>query len=165
VITVCKIIFRFFHVLFCFHRIVSCHQRDVAVASNRKEMMMHFLLLELETVGNIRFEEGNSSEPWYHIYVYKICCINPGFMIINPGCRISDLHCFLLPLSGSRLVMIFCYLVFVCGIINLSTSLALRSIKLSGFITVPCGNAFRTKWSLCFADRSLHPSHSESVRC
>ncbi|XP_039527778.1 leucine-rich repeat-containing protein 9 isoform X3 [Pimephales promelas] len=44
---------------------VSCHQRDVAVASNRKEMMMHFLLLELETVGNIRFEEGNSSEPWF----------------------------------------------------------------------------------------------------
>ncbi|KAK7148433.1 hypothetical protein R3I93_012688 [Phoxinus phoxinus] len=45
--------------------ILSCHQCDVAVASDRKEMMMHFLLLELETVGNIRFEEGNSSEPWF----------------------------------------------------------------------------------------------------
>lgn len=157
-ITVCMIIFRFciVCVLFCFLRIVSCHQRDVAVASDRKEMMMHFLLLELETVGNIRFEEGNSSEPWY--------CIQ-DLLYKYSTCRITDLYCFLIPLSGSHPVTIFCYLVSVCGIINLSTSLALRSIKLSVFITVPCGNASKTKCSLCFADMSLHPSHSESVRC
>ncbi|ROL49635.1 Leucine-rich repeat-containing protein 9 [Anabarilius grahami] len=45
--------------------VVSCHQHNVALASDRKEMMVHFLLLELETVGNIRFEEGNTSEPWF----------------------------------------------------------------------------------------------------
>ncbi|XP_067277190.1 leucine-rich repeat-containing protein 9 isoform X1 [Pseudorasbora parva] len=45
--------------------VMSCHQRNVALASDRKEMMVHFLLLELETVGNIRFEEGNTSEPWF----------------------------------------------------------------------------------------------------
>ncbi|XP_051504244.1 leucine-rich repeat-containing protein 9 [Myxocyprinus asiaticus] len=43
----------------------ACHQCDVALASDRKQMMVHFLLLELETVGNIRFEEGNTSEPWF----------------------------------------------------------------------------------------------------
>uniref|UniRef100_A0A674DX66 Leucine rich repeat containing 9 n=1 Tax=Salmo trutta TaxID=8032 RepID=A0A674DX66_SALTR len=36
---------------------------------NRKleenEMMVYFLLMELETVGNIRFEEGCSTDPWF----------------------------------------------------------------------------------------------------
>ncbi|XP_050982867.1 leucine-rich repeat-containing protein 9 [Labeo rohita] len=41
------------------------HQHDVALASDRRDMMVHFLLLELETVGNIRFEEGNTGEPWF----------------------------------------------------------------------------------------------------
>lgn len=56
---------------------------------------MHFLLLELETVGNIRFEEGNSSEPWYHIHVYKICCINTqhaGLLICTVSCFLSQVH-------------------------------------------------------------------------
>ncbi|XP_073775247.1 leucine-rich repeat-containing protein 9 isoform X2 [Danio rerio] len=43
----------------------SCHQHNVTLASNRKEMMVHFLLLELETVGNIRFEEGNTGDLWF----------------------------------------------------------------------------------------------------
>uniref|UniRef100_A0A8C2F4X0 Leucine rich repeat containing 9 n=1 Tax=Cyprinus carpio TaxID=7962 RepID=A0A8C2F4X0_CYPCA len=43
----------------------ACHQQNVALASDRRDMMVCFLLLELETVGNIRFEEGNTSEPWF----------------------------------------------------------------------------------------------------
>ncbi|XP_041710981.1 leucine-rich repeat-containing protein 9 isoform X1 [Coregonus clupeaformis] len=45
--------------------IESWYQRDLAQATNRNEMMVHFLLMELETVGNIRFEEGCSTDPWF----------------------------------------------------------------------------------------------------
>ncbi|KAK2853136.1 hypothetical protein Q7C36_008337 [Tachysurus vachellii] len=40
-------------------------QQDVAMASDRKDMSVHFLVMELETVGNIRFEEGNTSHVWF----------------------------------------------------------------------------------------------------
>ncbi|MCJ8731078.1 hypothetical protein PDJAM_G00191760 [Pangasius djambal] len=40
-------------------------QQDVAMASDRKDMSIHFLVMELETVGNIRFEEGNTSHAWF----------------------------------------------------------------------------------------------------
>ncbi|XP_037394804.1 leucine-rich repeat-containing protein 9 [Pygocentrus nattereri] len=43
----------------------ACFQRDVTQASDRKELMTHFLVMELETVGNIRFEEGNTSDAWF----------------------------------------------------------------------------------------------------
>ncbi|XP_056616186.1 leucine-rich repeat-containing protein 9 isoform X3 [Triplophysa dalaica] len=46
-------------------KLEACYQRDLALASDRKEMMVHLLLLELETVGNIRFEEGNTNDPWF----------------------------------------------------------------------------------------------------
>lgn len=39
-------------------------QQDLAMASDRKDMSIQFLLMELETVGNIRFEEGNTSHAW-----------------------------------------------------------------------------------------------------
>nr|ARS01405.1 leucine-rich repeat-containing protein 9-like protein [Oncorhynchus nerka] len=45
--------------------IESWYQRDLAQATKRNEMMVHFLLMELETVGNIRFEEGCSTDPWF----------------------------------------------------------------------------------------------------
>uniref|UniRef100_A0A4W5RBJ4 Leucine rich repeat containing 9 n=1 Tax=Hucho hucho TaxID=62062 RepID=A0A4W5RBJ4_9TELE len=45
--------------------IESWYQRDLAQATNRNEMMVYFLLMELETVGNIRFEEGCSTDPWF----------------------------------------------------------------------------------------------------
>uniref|UniRef100_A0A673J9S6 Leucine rich repeat containing 9 n=1 Tax=Sinocyclocheilus rhinocerous TaxID=307959 RepID=A0A673J9S6_9TELE len=43
----------------------ACHQHNVALASDRRDITVHFLLLELETVGSIRFEEGNTGEPWF----------------------------------------------------------------------------------------------------
>lgn len=93
---VCMIIVRFCMSVFCFFlRVVSCHQHNVALASDRKEMMVHFLLLELETVGNIRFEEGNTSEPWYPIYVHKICCTNTQharLLICIVICFLSQVH-------------------------------------------------------------------------
>uniref|UniRef100_A0A8C7HM58 Leucine rich repeat containing 9 n=1 Tax=Oncorhynchus kisutch TaxID=8019 RepID=A0A8C7HM58_ONCKI len=45
--------------------IESWYQRDLAQATKRNEMMVYFLLMELETVGNIRFEEGCSTDPWF----------------------------------------------------------------------------------------------------
>ncbi|TRY55271.1 hypothetical protein DNTS_015750, partial [Danionella cerebrum] len=45
--------------------IESRHHHNVALASNKKDVMVNFLLLELETVGNIRFEEGNTGDPWF----------------------------------------------------------------------------------------------------
>ncbi|XP_035243517.1 leucine-rich repeat-containing protein 9 isoform X2 [Anguilla anguilla] len=41
------------------------HQQSLTLATERKELMVHFLLMELETVGNIRFEEGSPSDPWF----------------------------------------------------------------------------------------------------
>ncbi|XP_041928695.1 leucine-rich repeat-containing protein 9 [Alosa sapidissima] len=41
------------------------HRREVKLATDRKEMTEHFLVLELETVGNIRFEEGSTSDTWF----------------------------------------------------------------------------------------------------
>ncbi|KAI4885617.1 hypothetical protein NFI96_019058, partial [Prochilodus magdalenae] len=43
----------------------ACFQRDVTQASDRKELIVQFLVMELETVGNIRFEEGNTSDAWF----------------------------------------------------------------------------------------------------
>uniref|UniRef100_A0A8C2F6D9 Leucine rich repeat containing 9 n=1 Tax=Cyprinus carpio TaxID=7962 RepID=A0A8C2F6D9_CYPCA len=60
----CIYVFLFVCFFFCL-RVEACHQQNVALASDRRDMMVCFLLLELETVGNIRFEEGNTSEPWF----------------------------------------------------------------------------------------------------
>lgn len=83
-----------FHVIHVFlHlRVESCHQHNVTLASNRKEMMVHFLLLELETVGNIRFEEGNTGDPWYYFYLYEICFTK------THGRLLICMYCFLHPL-------------------------------------------------------------------
>ncbi|KAL0969049.1 hypothetical protein UPYG_G00222010 [Umbra pygmaea] len=45
--------------------IESWYQRDLALATNRNELIIHFLLTELETVGNIWFEEGSNTDPWF----------------------------------------------------------------------------------------------------
>ncbi|XP_053357223.1 leucine-rich repeat-containing protein 9 [Clarias gariepinus] len=42
-----------------------CFQQGVAMETDRKDMLIHFLVMELETVGNIRFEEGNTSHTWF----------------------------------------------------------------------------------------------------
>ncbi|XP_066535622.1 leucine-rich repeat-containing protein 9 [Hoplias malabaricus] len=62
------------------HRVAeveACFQQDVAQASAWKELMIHFLLMELETVGNIRFEEGTTSDSWfntcYDLLISRFC--------------------------------------------------------------------------------------------
>ncbi|XP_042565653.1 leucine-rich repeat-containing protein 9 [Clupea harengus] len=40
-------------------------KRELTLATDRKKMMEHFLVLELETVGNIRLEEGRASDTWF----------------------------------------------------------------------------------------------------
>ncbi|KAJ8411732.1 hypothetical protein AAFF_G00153700 [Aldrovandia affinis] len=42
------------------------HQHHLALTTEKKEKMVHFLLMELETVGNIRFEEGSPADPWFN---------------------------------------------------------------------------------------------------
>ncbi len=86
---------------FCL-RVEACHQHNVALASDRRDMMVHFLLLELETVGNIRFEEGNTGEPWYHMYACKIFCTNSqhaGLLIYTVLCFLSQVHIMLRSLA------------------------------------------------------------------
>lgn len=46
-------------------RIECCYERDLGRATNRNEYTVQFLLIELESVGNIRLEEGCSTDPWY----------------------------------------------------------------------------------------------------
>ncbi|KAM3871256.1 leucine-rich repeat-containing protein 9 [Diretmus argenteus] len=41
------------------------YEQELSQAIYKKECMVHFLLMELETVGNIRFEEGCSTDPWF----------------------------------------------------------------------------------------------------
>ncbi|KAM6969606.1 leucine-rich repeat-containing protein 9 [Tautogolabrus adspersus] len=40
-------------------------QRDISQARNMMEYTVQFLLMELESVGNIRLEEGCSTDPWF----------------------------------------------------------------------------------------------------
>uniref|UniRef100_A0A8D3DYT0 Leucine rich repeat containing 9 n=1 Tax=Scophthalmus maximus TaxID=52904 RepID=A0A8D3DYT0_SCOMX len=48
------------------HEIEVCYQRDLAQATNMVDDTVHFLLMELESVGNIRLEEGCSTDPWFN---------------------------------------------------------------------------------------------------
>ncbi|XP_044023700.1 leucine-rich repeat-containing protein 9 isoform X2 [Siniperca chuatsi] len=45
--------------------IESWYERDLAQATNMMEYTVQFLLMELESVGNIRLEEGSSTDPWF----------------------------------------------------------------------------------------------------
>uniref|UniRef100_A0AAV2JHC5 Leucine-rich repeat-containing protein 9 n=1 Tax=Knipowitschia caucasica TaxID=637954 RepID=A0AAV2JHC5_KNICA len=47
------------------HKMESLHERDVAHVTNCMEYASRFLLIELESVGNIRFEEGCPMDPWF----------------------------------------------------------------------------------------------------
>ena len=58
----CKHIMRGLH-LCC--RIKAWYKQELYQATHRKECTVHFLLMELQTVGNIRFEEGSPTDPWY----------------------------------------------------------------------------------------------------
>lgn len=53
------------NISFSIHRIEVWYERDLARATNRMEYTVQFLLMELESVGNIRLEEGCSTDPWY----------------------------------------------------------------------------------------------------
>ncbi|XP_028251518.1 leucine-rich repeat-containing protein 9 [Parambassis ranga] len=49
--------------------IEAWYERGVALATNRTEYTVQFLLVELESVGNIRLEEGSATDPWF-----TFCC-------------------------------------------------------------------------------------------
>uniref|UniRef100_A0A9J8BPZ2 Leucine rich repeat containing 9 n=1 Tax=Cyprinus carpio carpio TaxID=630221 RepID=A0A9J8BPZ2_CYPCA len=105
----------------------------------RMDIMVHFLLLELETFTLRRETLANLGTT----------CMHARSVVKNTTCRITDLYYSLLPLSGSRHVAISCCLVSVCGIINLTTSLTLKSIESSRSITKPCGKRFQDKSARC----------------
>lgn len=48
-----------------FFRIEAWYAQDMAEATNMMQYTIQFLLMELESVGNIRLEEGCSTDPWY----------------------------------------------------------------------------------------------------
>ncbi|XP_035023864.2 leucine-rich repeat-containing protein 9 isoform X1 [Hippoglossus stenolepis] len=48
------------------NEIEACHERELAQATHMMEYTVQFLLMELETVGNIRLEEGGSTDPWFN---------------------------------------------------------------------------------------------------
>ncbi|XP_030628203.1 leucine-rich repeat-containing protein 9 [Chanos chanos] len=62
------------------NEVEASYQRELALATDRKELMVHFLLMELETVGNIRFEEGNTSDSWftccYDLLLSRFCALD-----------------------------------------------------------------------------------------
>uniref|UniRef100_A0A8C4ZDB9 Leucine rich repeat containing 9 n=1 Tax=Gadus morhua TaxID=8049 RepID=A0A8C4ZDB9_GADMO len=41
------------------------YKQELSQATHRKECTVHFLLMELQTVGNIRFEDGCPRDPWF----------------------------------------------------------------------------------------------------
>ncbi|XP_051237082.1 leucine-rich repeat-containing protein 9 isoform X1 [Dicentrarchus labrax] len=47
------------------NEIEAWYERDLAQATNMMEYTVQFLLMELESVGNIRLEEGCSTDPWF----------------------------------------------------------------------------------------------------
>lgn len=52
------------NVLSSIFRIEAWYECDLAQATNMMEYTVQFLLMELESVGNIRLEEGFSTDPW-----------------------------------------------------------------------------------------------------
>ena len=50
-------------------RIDQCHQESCEQVNNVSEMTVQRLLLELETGGNVRFEDGKPSDPWYSLLI------------------------------------------------------------------------------------------------
>uniref|UniRef100_A0A8B9JSA5 Leucine-rich repeat-containing protein 9-like n=1 Tax=Astyanax mexicanus TaxID=7994 RepID=A0A8B9JSA5_ASTMX len=64
--------------VFC--RVEACFRRNITQALDRKELMVQFLVMELETVGNIRFEEGNTSDAWfsscYDLLLSRFCALD-----------------------------------------------------------------------------------------
>uniref|UniRef100_A0A8C3M464 Leucine rich repeat containing 9 n=1 Tax=Chrysolophus pictus TaxID=9089 RepID=A0A8C3M464_CHRPC len=55
--------------LFLFYRIEKDYQMEMKKKKKSFNLLVQFLLLELETVGNIHFEEGLSNNPWF-----SSCC-------------------------------------------------------------------------------------------
>ncbi|XP_049595742.1 leucine-rich repeat-containing protein 9 isoform X1 [Syngnathus scovelli] len=47
------------------HEIESWHQHNVSQATELMEDTVHFMSTELHSVGNIRMEEGSSTDPWF----------------------------------------------------------------------------------------------------
>ncbi|XP_069495003.1 leucine-rich repeat-containing protein 9 isoform X2 [Ambystoma mexicanum] len=44
----------------------ALHQKDVTKHKENSDLLFRFLLTELETVGNVRFEEGSPSDAWFN---------------------------------------------------------------------------------------------------
>ncbi|XP_015750493.1 PREDICTED: leucine-rich repeat-containing protein 9-like [Acropora digitifera] len=47
------------------YEIDKCHQESCEQVNNVSESTVQRLLLELETGGNVRFEDGKPTDPWY----------------------------------------------------------------------------------------------------
>ncbi|KAG8453463.1 hypothetical protein GDO86_000189 [Hymenochirus boettgeri] len=56
------------------------HEKNSLMVKDSFDVLVHCLQTELETVGNVRFEEGNSSDSWfkscYDLIVSRFCAMN-----------------------------------------------------------------------------------------
>ncbi|XP_075049503.1 leucine-rich repeat-containing protein 9 [Mixophyes fleayi] len=56
------------------------HEREVVRTKENFDLLVQFLQTELETVGNVRFEEGTPSDPWfkscYDLILSRFCAAN-----------------------------------------------------------------------------------------
>ncbi|XP_053561219.1 leucine-rich repeat-containing protein 9 [Bombina bombina] len=62
------------------HEIDSLNEKEVARAKENFDVLFKYLQIELETVGNVRFEEGNTSHSWfktcYDLILARYCVWN-----------------------------------------------------------------------------------------
>ena len=64
----------------------QCHQESCEQVNNVSEMTVQRLLLELETGGNVRFEDGKSTDPWYkscHDLVLSRFCVGDYLVCVS----------------------------------------------------------------------------------
>lgn len=108
-------------------RIDAWFERNLSHAAHMTDYTVEFLLMELESVGNIRLEEGCPTDRWYRIILF-----------INAFENTQDPPEGLIVLSqtGSLPVAISCCPAFVSQTLWFMGSLGLRSIEWSASTTM-----------------------------
>lgn len=108
-------------------RIDAWYEQNLVQVTNMMEYTIQFLLMELESVGNIRLEEGCSTDPWYYSTI----------TFINIFTVVQDkTHCsFVMYPTGLLPVAISCCPASLVQTLWFMASLGLRSIELSASTT------------------------------
>lgn len=111
----------------CSSRIEARFEKTLAHAAHMTDYTVQFLLMELESVGNIRLEEGSPSDRWCAAWIP---------LIHAPACAGPPEVVFVLSPTGSLPVVISCCPASVRRTSGFTASLGLRSIESSASATV-----------------------------